>query len=160
MLSSNMRLPLLPRSIVDGFPHMSLTINPPSRLSAEDYIYNIETLVTPYDYNPIGDQTFCNRYAFYAMKECNANLPTKSDGVTPGNCQEMYDELITNQYSKWRITDFAEAQHRANLWLPHHCSFAKCSESTGACRGSATQQWLLLLIAKRMFISLRPEKAC
>ena len=100
------------------FPHMSLTINPPSRLSAEDYIYNIETLVTPYDYNPIGDQTFCNRYAFYAMKECNANLPTKSDGVTPGNCQEMYDELITNQYSKWRITDFAEAQHRANFGCP------------------------------------------
>lgn len=100
------------------FPHMSLTINPPSRLSAEDYIYNIETLVTPYDYNPIDDQTFCNRYAFYAMKECNANLPTKSDGVTPGNCQEMYDELITNQYSKWRITDFAEAQHRANFGCP------------------------------------------
>ena len=97
---------------------MSLTINPPSRLSAEDYIYNIETLVTPYDYNPIDDQTFCNRYAFYAMKECNANLPTKSDGVTPGNCQEMYDELITNQYSKWRITDFAEAQHRANFGCP------------------------------------------
>ena len=100
------------------FPHMSLTINPPSRLSAEDYIYNIETLVTPYDYNPIGDQTFCNRYAFYAMKECNANLPTKSDGVTPGNCQEMYDKLITNQFSKWRMVDFAEAQHRANFGCP------------------------------------------
>ena len=97
---------------------MSLTINPPSRLSAEDYIYNIETLVTPYDYNPIGDQTFCNRYAFYAMKECNANLPTKSDGVTPGNCQEMYDKLITNQFSKWRMVDFAEAQHRANFGCP------------------------------------------
>ena len=100
------------------FPHMSLAIAPQSRLTRERYIENIETKVTPYNYEPEGSETFCNRYAFYAMKECNANLPTKSDGVTPGNCQEMYDKLITNQFSKWRMVDFAEAQHRANFGCP------------------------------------------
>ena len=102
------------------FPHMSLSIDPPSRFSPEQYIHKIETLVDPNDYarNEETGATYCNLYAFDAMEKCDADLPTKSDGVTAGNCQEMYNKLITNQFTKWRMVDYAEAQHRANFGIP------------------------------------------
>lgn len=102
------------------FPHMSLSIDPPSRFSPEQYIHKIETLVDPNDYarNEETGATYCNLYAFDAMEKCDADLPTKSDGVTAGNCQEMYNKLITNQFTKWRMVEYAEAQHRANFGIP------------------------------------------
>lgn len=96
-------------------------------LTASEYLTKILTNVNPlnekYNNRDIdGDgkiDTFCNWYAYDAMKQCGTPLPDM-DGTTdyPALCRQMAEDLSGDRYRNWESLSFDEAQMRANLGYP------------------------------------------